>query len=115
VGRRLFLAAMLACALPAQASTGNFLPQVASLFLVIPALLLAPAVAIAFSREQAERKRRWIIASVLLALLSFGSLYWAARVYSVLAGTSWPWVYLWVLPGFVLWVAFRRVNRGPDT
>jgi hypothetical protein len=111
VKRYLFLAAGLMSAPPAYGKTGNFLPMLASLFLAVPALLLVPAIAIAFSTQGATRKRPWVIASLALAVLSFGSLWWAVQTFYLLASVWWPSIYLWTVPGFVLWFAFWRANR----
>jgi len=103
---------MLAYALPAHANTGNFLPQLTSIFILIPALLLAPTIAIAAGKRQRVRKAPWIIAALTLAVLCFGSLWWAIQVFELMAGPGWPVIYLWVLPGIILWLAFRRQVRS---
>ena len=105
-----FLALVLACA-PAYAKTGNFLPMLLSFFLGVPALLLAPVIGIAVSRPGPARKGTWVIASLALAVLSFGSLWWTVQTYHLMASTRWPAIYLWTVPGFLMWFAFRRANR----
>jgi hypothetical protein len=96
---------------PAYAKTGNFLPLLASFFVAVPALLLVPVVAIAVSRPGPARKRPWIVASLALAVLSFGSLWWVVQTFHLMASTWWPSIYLWTVPGFLLWFAFRYANR----
>jgi ABC-type dipeptide/oligopeptide/nickel transport system permease subunit len=109
--RALLLLALAMCSLPAHGKTGNFLPMLASLFLAVPALLLAPAIAIAFSSPGATQKRPWVVASLALAVLSFGSLFWVVQAFHLMASTWWPSIYLWTVPGFLLWLAFRHANR----
>jgi hypothetical protein len=111
MNRRLLLAAVLANPLPAYAATGNFLPMIGSLFVVVPALMLAPVIAIGVSAQGAARKSRWVIATLVLALISYASLLWVVKVFSLLASSYWPCIYLWILPGFILWFAYRRANR----
>ena len=107
----LALAAGLACATPAHAKTGNFLPMLLSLFVAVPVLLLVPPIAIACGNQEWKRKLPWLIASLVLGVLSFGSLIWAARTYSLLANSDWYLIYLWAVPPYVLWpIARNRLN-----
>lgn len=107
---RLLSAALIGLVMadPARANTGNFLPQLAAVFILVPALLLAPAIAIAAGRQQRVRKAPWIVAALALAAVSFGSLWWAIRALELMAGPGWPVIYVWVSPGILLWLAFRR-------
>jgi hypothetical protein len=105
-GSCLFLAAMLAYAPPVLAKTGNFLPILASFFIVIPALLLTPAIAIALGKQQRGQKAPWIVTSLILAVISFGSLWWATQKYELTVGSGWPVIYLWAVPGIFLWLAY---------
>jgi hypothetical protein len=88
--RRLVLSAVVVFSSPAYAKTGNFLPMLASFFVGVPALLLVPAVAIALGRPGPARKRPWITASLALAVLFFGSLWWAVQTFHLMASTWWP-------------------------
>lgn len=105
-GSCLFLALLLAYAPPALAKTGNFLPILASFFIVIPVLLLTPAIAIALGKQQRVRKAPWIAASLIVAVISFGSLWWATQAFELTVGSGWPVIYLWAVPGILLWLAY---------
>lgn len=109
--RVLLLLALGLCSLPAYAKTGNFLPMLASFFVAVPALLLVPVIAIAFARPGPARKRPWIVGSLALAVLSFGSLWWVVQTFHLMASAWWPSIYLWTVPGFLVWFAFWRANR----
>ena len=109
--RLLFFSVLAMIALPAYAKTGNFLPMLASFFIGVPALLLAPVIGIAIHRPGPARKRPWIVASLALAVLSFGSLWWAVQTYHLLASSWWPSIYFWAVPSFLLWFAFLYANR----
>lgn len=109
--RLLFLLVVVVISQPAYAKTGNFLPMVASFFVGVPALLLVPVIGIAASRPGPARKRPWIVVSLALAVLSFGTLWWAVQTFHLLATPSWPSIYLWTVPSFLLWLAFRHANR----
>ena len=109
---RLLAAAALAHALPAQAATGNLMPQLVSFFIVVPFLLLLPAVGIAASSIEWGRKLPWIAAAVALAFACFGTMWWAAQVKEVMVGDTWPMIYFWTAPGLVLWFAFWYRTRS---
>ena len=102
---------ILLCAAPVYAKTGNFLPMLASFFIGVPALLLAPVIGIAIMRPGPARKRPWIVAALALAVLSFGTLWWAVQTFHLLASSGWPVIYLWAVPSILLWFAFRHANR----
>lgn len=105
---RIVLAAGLFCSAPAYAKTGNFLPLILSLLVAIPILQLVPAIAIACGRQEWKRKLPWAFAALAVALLSFGTLLWAARVYALLANSDWYIIYLWALPPYLLWPFARK-------
>jgi hypothetical protein len=109
--RLLFLSAAAVLSTSAYAKTGNFMPMLLSFFVGVPALLLVPVIGIAVMRPGPARKRPWIVASMALAVLSFGSLWWVVQTFSLLASNWWESIYLWTVPGFILWVAFWRANR----
>src|SRR5687768_13126455 len=92
--RLVLLSAPILVSPPAYAKTGNFLPMLASFFIGVPALLLVPVIGIAVSRPGPARKRPWIVASLALAVLSFGSLWWAVQTFHLMASTWWPSIYL---------------------
>ena len=109
--RLLLLLAVVVISPPAYAKTGNFLPMLASFFIGVPALLLAPAIGIAMMRPGPAPKRPWIVASPGLAVLSFGNLWWAMQTFHLMASSWWPSRYLWTVPNILLWCAFRFANR----
>ena len=109
--RLLLLLAVVVISPPAYAKTGNFLPMLASFFIGVPALLLAPAIGIAMMRPGPARKRPWIAASLVLAVVSFASLWWVVQTYHLMASSWWPTIYLWTVPNILLWFAFRYANR----
>jgi hypothetical protein len=106
------LAAGLACATPAHANTGNFMPLLLSFFVAVPALLLVPVIWIACGKQEWKRKLPWVIAALAVAVLSFGCLFWATKTYSLLANSDWYIIYLWAVPPYVLWpIARWRLNN----
>ncbi len=109
--RLLILLAVVVISPSAYAKTGNFLPMLASFFVGGPALLLAPANGIAIMRPGPARKRPGIVASLALAVLSFGTLWWVVQTYHLMASSWWPSIYLWTVPSILLWFAFRYANR----
>ena len=109
--RLFFLSVMAVISSPAYAKTGNFLPMLLSFFVGVPALLLAPVIGIVMMRPGPARKRPWIVASLALAVLSFGSLWWAVQTFDLMASSWWPSIYLWTVPSILLWFAFRYANR----
>ena len=81
--------------------------MLASVFIAIPVLLLVPAVAVACSSHERKRKLPWAAALLAVALLSFGSLFWAAKYHALLANSDWYIIYLWAIPPYVLWPIAR--------
>lgn len=101
VKRLLIFLALAILSLPAHARTGDFLPQLVSIFIGVPVLLLLPALAIALATPGPARKLPWVA----------GALWWAVQAWHLMASVWWPLIYFPVLPGFVLLIAFRRANR----
>jgi len=97
----------------AHASTGNFMPIVLSVLIAIPLLLLVPAIAIACrSAYTWDARKRWAGGALLVAVASFGSLWWAMAYHSLVSGQHWYVAYLWALPPYLFWIyAARQMKR----
>jgi hypothetical protein len=72
----------------AHASTGNFMPIVLSVLIAIPLLLVAVA--------------------------SFGSLWWAMAYHSLVSGQHWYVAYLWALPPYLFWIYAARLRMKAE-
>jgi len=118
IARRSILAWLLAGQLTeVQASTGipaYFGWLLVSLYVVIPILLLVPGIAIARASYRRDR-RLWFAGLVtLVGAISYGTLLWAATRFTLGATTSWPVIYLWLLPSYTLWLAMHMTARSSN-